>query len=111
MMGSGPALTTGLAPSGRQASYTGVWMSTFGLSAVTAAAAGAALIHIGGLRLLWLSCVLAGLVAAAGCLLLARPVARRGVRLTVATSAPATTSAEIRYPAEREPAGAMSRVA
>lgn len=112
MMGSGPALITGLAPSGREASYTGVWMSAFGLSAVTAAAAGAALIHLGGLHLLWVSCALAGLAAAAGCLLVARPVARRSaVRLNTTTSAPAANPAAISYPAGREPAGAVSRVA
>jgi MFS family permease len=90
IMGSGPALITGLAPSGREASYTGVWMSTFGLSAVTAAAAGAALIHAGGLRLLWMSCALAGLAAAAGCLLLSQPTARRrAVSLAIVKSPPA----------------------
>jgi MFS family permease len=112
MMGSGPALITGLAPRGREASYTGVWMSTFGLSAVTAAAAGAALIHAGGLRLLWVSCALAGLAAAAGCLLLARPVARRRtVRLPVTAPAPPAAPVAVAYPAEREPAGVGSRVA
>ncbi len=78
IMGSGPALISALAPRGHEASYTGIWMSTFGLSAVTAAAGGAVLIHAGGLRLLWLSCALAGLAGAAACLLLARPTARRG---------------------------------
>jgi MFS family permease len=112
MMGSGPALITGLAPSGREASYTGVWMSTFGLSAVSAAAAGAGLIHVGGLRLLWVSCALAGLAAAAGCLLLARPVARRGaVRPAAAVPAPAAAPAVISRQAEREPAVTVSKVA
>jgi MFS family permease len=119
MMGSGPALITGLAPAGREASYTGVWMSTFGLSAVTAAAVGAALIHVGGLRLLWVSCALAGLAAAAGCLLLAGPVAaRRTVGLAVAESvaesaAGATPAAAIPAavtgPPEREPARVQRR--
>jgi MFS family permease len=109
MMGSGPALITGLAPSGREASYTGVWMSTFGLSAVTAAAAGAALIHVGGLRLLWISCALAGVAAAAGCLLLARPTAkRRAARLAITVPVPAAPRAVVTYPAEREPAHAAS---
>ncbi len=109
MMGSGPALITRLAPSGREASYTGVWMSTFGLSAVTAAAAGAALIHIGGLRLLWISCALAGLAAAAGCLLLAQPTAkRRAVPSAVTTSVPVPRPAVVAYPAEPEPAHAAT---
>jgi MFS family permease len=109
MMGSGPALITGLAPSGREASYTGVWMSTFGLSAVTAAAAGAALIHVGGLRLLWASCAVAGLAAAAGCLLLARPTAaRRAVRQGITASVPAAVPAVVTRPAEREPVHAAS---
>jgi MFS family permease len=110
MMGSGPALITGLAPSGREASYTGVWMSTFGLSAVTAAAAGAALIHVGGLRLLWMSCALAGLAAAAGCLALARPTAtRRADRLPVTTSAPSAIPVVAIPTAERELVQAASR--
>jgi MFS family permease len=94
IMGSGPALVTGLAPRGREASYSGVWMSTFGLSAVTAAGIGAALIGHGGLPLLWASCAISGLAAAAACLLLTKPVARRSTgQLTADTAEPETAPA------------------
>ncbi len=110
MMGAGPALITGLAPAGREATYTGVWMSTFGLSAVTAAAAGALLIHVGGLRLLWISCALAGFAAAAGCLLLAHPTAKRQtVVLPITASVPAAGPAVVTLPAERELADVTGR--
>ena len=95
IMGSGPALVTGLAPRGREASYSGVWMSTFGLSAVTAAGVGAALIGHGGLRLLWASCAMAGLAGAVGCLLLTKPVARRSPgHLLAETAEPETAPAD-----------------
>lgn len=75
----GPAQTfvAELAPAGRQGSYLGLWGSTAGLSTLIAAAAGGAIVAIGGLTLLWETCALAGIAAACACVPVARRAARR----------------------------------
>jgi MFS family permease len=72
LFGPGAALVASMAPPGSEGSYLGIWGSTLGLSTLTASAAGAALIHLGGLRLLWLACGAVGVVTAGLCLILAR---------------------------------------
>jgi hypothetical protein len=47
------------------------------LSTLAAAVAGAAVIRVGGLPLLWACCAAAGVVAGAGCACLSRPIAAR----------------------------------
>lgn len=74
--GPAQALVAELAPPGRQGSYLGIWGSTVGLSTLIAAAAGGAIVAIGGLTLLWEICAVAGIAAACACV----PVARRGAR-------------------------------
>ncbi len=81
LLGAGSAVVASIAPPGRVGSYLGLWQASMGLAVVTAAAAGAALIHVGGLHLLWVSCAGAGLASAAGCACLAGPVAARSARL------------------------------
>jgi MFS family permease len=75
--GPAQALVAELAPPGRQGSYLGIWGSTVGLSTLIAAAAGGAIISIGGLPLLWEACAAAGVAAACVCLPVARRAARR----------------------------------
>jgi Major Facilitator Superfamily len=75
--GLAPAIVASIAPPGRAGAYLGTWGSTLGLSTLTAAVAGAAVIRAGGLPLLWACCAAAGLVAGVGCLCLSRPVAVR----------------------------------
>jgi hypothetical protein len=108
MFGPGVPLVTGIAPPGQEASYTGVWLSTVGLSTITASVGGAWIIHLPGLRLggdhlsglplLWTACALAGVVTSTGCVLLARPLKRRAqlmdeARSQVAGDAPAILAA------------------
>jgi MFS family permease len=81
LLGSGSAVVASIAPPGKVSSYLGLWQASMGLAVLTAAAGGDALIHAGGLHLLWASCAAAGLAAAAGCACLARPVATRSARL------------------------------
>jgi MFS family permease len=76
--GPAQALVAELAPPGRQGSYLGIWGSTIGLSTLTAAAAGGAIVSIGGLTLLWEACAVAGAVAACMCVPVALRAARRG---------------------------------
>jgi MFS family permease len=76
--GPAQAFVAELAPPGRQGSYLGIWGSTVGLSTLIAAAAGGAIVAVGGLRLLWEACAVAGVVAACSCV----PVARRAARRT-----------------------------
>lgn len=82
LLGSGPAVVASIAPPGRVGSYLGWWQASMGLAVLTAAAVGAALIHAGGLPLLWASCLVAGLASALGCACLARPVAARSAQLS-----------------------------
>jgi len=87
VLGPGMALVTGLAPPGKEASYTGIFFSAVGLSTITASVAGAWIIHLPGLRvegvylsglpLLWTACAAAGVVASTGILVMARPFRRR----------------------------------
>lgn len=72
LFGPGAALVASMAPPGSEGSYLGIWGSTLGLSTLTASAAGAAVIHLGGLRLLWLACGAVGVVTAGLCLILTR---------------------------------------
>ena len=75
--GLAPAIVASIAPPGRAGAYLGTWGSALGLSTLTAAVAGDAVIEAGGLPLLWSCCAAAGLVAGVGCACLARPVAAR----------------------------------
>jgi hypothetical protein len=75
--GLAPAIVASMAPPGRAGAYLGTWGSTLGLSTLTAAVAGAAVIRVGGLHLLWACCAAAGLVAGIGCACLSRPIAAR----------------------------------
>jgi MFS family permease len=87
IFGPGMTLVTDLAPPGKEASYTGLFLSTIGLSTITASAAGAWLIrlrglqiqtfHLSGLPLLWAACAASGVLTSIGFLLLARPLKRR----------------------------------
>ncbi len=88
LLGCGPAVVASIAPPGQVGSYLGWWQASMGLAVLTAAAAGAALIHVGGLHLLWVSCAATGLVSAAACACLARPVAVRSARLARASAWP-----------------------
>jgi MFS family permease len=74
--GPAQAFVAELAPAGKQGSYLGIWGSTGGLSMLIAAAAGGAIISIGGLTLLWEACAVAGAAAACVCV----PVALRASR-------------------------------
>jgi MFS family permease len=65
--GPAQAFVAELAPPGRQGSYLGIWGSTVGLSTLIAAAAGGAIISLGGLPLLWEASAFAGVVAAGVC--------------------------------------------
>jgi MFS family permease len=75
--GPAQAFVAGLAPPGRQGSYLGIWGTTGGLSTLIAAAAGGAIISVGGLSLLWEACAAAGVAAACACVPVARRAARR----------------------------------
>ena len=75
--GLAPAIVASIAPPGRAGAYLGTWGSALGLSTLTAAVAGAAVIRAGGLPLLWACCAAAGLAAGLGCACLSRPVAAR----------------------------------
>ena len=75
--GLAPAIVASIAPPGRAGAYLGTWGSALGLSTLTAAVAGDAVIGVGGLPLLWSCCAAAGLVAGVGGACLARPVAAR----------------------------------
>ena len=75
--GPAQAFVAELAPPGKQGSYLGIWGSTGGLSMLIAAAAGGAIISIGGLTLLWQACAAAGAVAAGVCVPVALRAARR----------------------------------
>ena len=81
LLGGGPAVVSSIAPPGQVASYLGLWQSSMGLAVLTAALAGAALIHVGGLHMLWACCAVTGLTAAGGCAALSRPVAYCSLRL------------------------------
>jgi MFS family permease len=81
LLGCGPALVASIAPPGQVGSYLGLWQASMGLAVLTAAVSGAALIHVGGLHLLWASCAATGLASAIGCAFLARPVAARAAQL------------------------------
>jgi predicted MFS family arabinose efflux permease len=75
--GLAPAIVASIAPPGRAGAYLGTWGSALGLSTLTAAVAGDAVIGAGGLPLLWASCAVTGVVAGIACACLARPVAAR----------------------------------
>jgi hypothetical protein len=75
--GLAPAIVASIAPPGRAGAYLGTWGSALGLSTLTAAVAGAAVIRAGGLPLLWASCAAVGVAAGLGCACLSRPVAAR----------------------------------
>jgi MFS family permease len=77
LFGSGPAVIASIAPPGKLASYLGMWQASMGLAVVAASVAGLALIHLGGLHLLWTACLAAGLASAVGCAVLAHPMAVR----------------------------------
>jgi MFS family permease len=81
LLGCGPAVVSSIAPAGQVGSYLGLWQSSMGLAILTAAFAGAILIHVGGLHLLWACCAVTGMTAGAGCAALSRPVAHRSLRL------------------------------
>jgi MFS family permease len=76
--GPAQAFVAELAPPGRQGSYLGIWGSTVGLSTLIAAAAGGAIISLGGLPLLWEACAAAGIAGACVCVPVARRAGRRG---------------------------------
>jgi Major Facilitator Superfamily len=86
--GLAPAIVASIAPPGQAGAYLGTWGSTLGLSTLTAAVAGAAVIRAGGLPLLWACCAAVGLAAGVGCACLSRPVAarRNGQVSTLVTS-------------------------
>jgi hypothetical protein len=75
--GLAPAIVASIAPPGQAGAYLGTWGSALGLSTLTAAVAGAAVIRVGGLHLLWACCAVAGVVAGVGCACLSRPIAAR----------------------------------
>jgi hypothetical protein len=75
--GLAPAIVASIAPPGQAGAYLGTWGSALGLSTLTAAVAGAAVIRVGGLHLLWACCAAAGVVAGVGCACLSRPIAAR----------------------------------
>jgi len=75
--GLAPAIVASIAPPGQAGAYLGTWGSALGLSTLTAAVAGAAVIRVGGLPLLWACCAAAGVAAGVGCACLSRPVAAR----------------------------------
>ena len=75
--GPAQAFVAELAPPGKQGSYLGIWGSTGGLSMLIAAAAGGAIISIGGLTLLWEACAVAGTAAGGVCVPVALRAARR----------------------------------
>jgi hypothetical protein len=75
--GLAPAIVASIAPPGRVGAYLGTWGSALGLSTLTAAVAGATVIRVGGLPLLWACCAAAGVAAGVGCACLSRPVAAR----------------------------------
>jgi MFS family permease len=75
--GLAPAIVASIAPPGQAGAYLGTWGSALGLSTLTAAVAGDAVIGVGGLPLLWTCCATAGVAAGLGCACLARPVAAR----------------------------------
>jgi hypothetical protein len=75
--GLAPAIVASIAPPGRVGAYLGTWGSALGLSTLTAAVAGATVIRVGGLPLLWACCAAAGVAAGLGCACLSRPVAAR----------------------------------
>lgn len=92
ILGPGMALVTGIAPPGRQASYSGAFLSAIGLSTITASVAGAwfihlpglhlGRIHLSGLDLLWAACALAGVISSGCCLMLAGSLRRRAEHMT-----------------------------
>jgi MFS family permease len=67
-----PGVVAAIAPPDLRGSYFGVWGCTQGLAAVIAPAIAAVTITVGGFALVWTVGVFAGLVTAAGCLLLDR---------------------------------------
>jgi Major Facilitator Superfamily len=75
--GLAPAIVASIAPPGQAGAYLGTWGSALGLSTLTAAVAGAAVIRAGGLPLLWACCAAVGVAAGVGCACLSRPVAAR----------------------------------
>jgi hypothetical protein len=75
--GLAPAIVVSIAPPGQAGAYLGTWGSALGLSTLTAAVAGAAVIRAGGLPLLWACCAAVGVAAGIGCACLSRPVAAR----------------------------------
>jgi predicted MFS family arabinose efflux permease len=75
--GLAPAIVASIAPPGRAGAYLGIWGSALGLSTLTAAVAGDAVIGAGGLSLLWACCAATGVVAGVACACLGRPVAAR----------------------------------
>jgi MFS family permease len=75
--GLAPAIVASIAPPGRAGAYLGTWGSALGLSTLAAAVAGAAVIRVGGLPLLWTCCAVAGVAAGLGCACLSRPIAAR----------------------------------
>jgi hypothetical protein len=77
----GQFLVTAIAPPDKFHGYLGTWQASFGSSVFVAGVAGAALIHAGGLHLLWMSCAAAGLGSAALCACLASPIALRARRV------------------------------
>lgn len=66
MAGIGPAVAADAAPPSRRGAYQGVFQMSFGVAALTAPAAGAFLMGRLGSSVLWGSCLLVGLVSAAG---------------------------------------------
>jgi hypothetical protein len=75
--GLAPAIVASIAPPGQAGAYLGTWGSALGLSTLTAAVTGAAVIRAGGLPLLWACCAAVGVAAGIGCACLSRPVAAR----------------------------------
>jgi Major Facilitator Superfamily len=75
--GLAPAIVASIAPPGQAGAYLGTWGSALGLSTLIAAVAGAAVIRVDGLPLLWACCAAAGVTAGVGCACLSRAVAAR----------------------------------
>lgn len=93
--GPAQAFVADFAPPDRVASYLGIWGATGGLSTLSAAAAGGAIVDAGGLPLLWELCAVTGVAAACACALLAPWTARRrdGTRPAGAAAAAASPAA------------------
>jgi Major Facilitator Superfamily len=101
--GPAQAFVAGLAPTGRQGSYLGIWGSTGGLSTLIGTAAGGAIISIGGLTLLWEACAVAGAAAGCACVPVARRAARRRPRELAAGPAPDLVPSHLAAGSGRQP--------